>query len=235
MSAVVLQFNGSAARAAKRRRSTSSMGLPSPLPGSPNQALPTADQPQQQYNQQVPQLHLHGQLTAPTTSQMHSYDHAAATMWHADLSASAMQQNGAVAISTREPWAEGIQAHPALTQSPQAGNVSPARPHLHPPGGQQHPLRPHAVHAAAPQLPAVAVAGLASSDSNPPSSVHAGPSAATAQAGGGRLVGGGLPGGAAARRGFGGILSGVVKEAAETATKRPPVFRYEDFKSVSCC
>ncbi|KAL0048973.1 hypothetical protein WJX82_003569 [Trebouxia sp. C0006] len=34
----------------------------------------------------------------------------------------------------------------------------------------------------------------------------------------------------AVRRGFGGILNGVVKEAAETATKRPPVFRYEDFK-----
>ena len=36
----------------------------------------------------------------------------------------------------------------------------------------------------------------------------------------------------AVRRGFGGILNGVVKEAAETATKRPPVFRYEDFKPV---
>ena len=41
----------------------------------------------------------------------------------------------------------------------------------------------------------------------------------------------------AVRRGFGGILNGVVKEAAETATKRPPVFRYEDFKPVQlyCC
>lgn len=36
----------------------------------------------------------------------------------------------------------------------------------------------------------------------------------------------------AVQRGFGGILSGVVKEAAETATKRPPVFRYEDFTPV---
>ncbi|DBA92240.1 TPA: hypothetical protein ACH3X1_015947 [Trebouxia sp. C0004] len=36
----------------------------------------------------------------------------------------------------------------------------------------------------------------------------------------------------AVRQGFGGILNGVVKEAAETATKRPPVFRYEDFKPV---
>ncbi|KAL0031302.1 hypothetical protein WJX79_001849, partial [Trebouxia sp. C0005] len=65
----------------------------------------------------------------------------------------------------------------------------------------------------------------------------AGPAAApgrlaTAQAGscgqGARLTVSNPP--PAVRRGFGGILNGVVKEAAETATKRPPVFRYEDFK-----
>ena len=43
---------------------------------------------------------------------------------------------------------------------------------------------------------------------------------------------GGTPASMPARKAFGGILSGVVKEAAETATKRPPVFRYEDFKTV---
>ena len=42
------------------------------------------------------------------------------------------------------------------------------------------------------------------------------------------------PAAATPRKAFGGILSSVVKEAAETATKRPPVFRYEDFKTVSC-
>ena len=45
-------------------------------------------------------------------------------------------------------------------------------------------------------------------------------------------VSGGQGGRLAVRQGFGGILNGVVKEAAETATKRPPVFRYEDFKPV---
>ena len=53
-----------------------------------------------------------------------------------------------------------------------------------------------------------------------------------AQAGGGNLDPNVASPSAAVRRGFGGILSGVVKEAAETATKRPPVFRYEDFKTV---
>ena len=167
------------------------------------------------------------------TVKMHSHDHAALSVWQAGSCTLAMQQNAALVTSTH--CAEGLQAQPAPTN--RAGGLSPARTHLHPQGGLLHPMQAHSVPAGGPQLPSAAVAGLASSGSNPPSSIQAGPcNAATPQAGGGKRMGGGLPGGTApARRGFGGILSGVVKEAAETATKRPSVFRYEDFKSVSCC
>ncbi len=123
-----------------------------------------------------------------------------------------------------------------LTPPEAAGARALAGVDLHPPGDFQHKEYAADAPARARQFPAAAVGRPSSSGLSSPSRTLAHPGKqATAQSGnggqGGKTVMASSP--VPVRRGFGGILSGVVKEAAETATKRPPVFRYEDFKTVS--
>ena len=123
----------------------------------------------------------------------------------------------------------------APVTAPEAGARALAGLDLHPQSSAQHPQR-HAPFAPvrAHQSSAAAVGRPSSRGATSAAAALGRQATAQADSGSqnGKAVASNPP--VAVRRGFGGILSGVVKEAAETATKRPPVFRYEDFKTVTC-
>ena len=123
----------------------------------------------------------------------------------------------------------------APVTAPEAGARALAGLDLHPQSSAQHPQR-HApfVPVRAHQSSAAAVGRPSSRGATSAAAALGRQATAQADSGSqnGKAVASNPP--VAVRRGFGGILSGVVKEAAETATKRPPVFRYEDFKTVTC-
>ena len=223
-----------AARAAKRRRSTSSLGGLAPLP--PPNAEHDASPMQQPYVQQhaAPQLQQSGQDAPPLTPPVVSYGHAAPSTWHAGWDMPAVQHHHAQSPIMQEPLLQGMcYPHPA---QPYWSQGSQGPPHPHPQEAIQHVLNPGPGFAGAQEMPLAAVAGHFGSASNPPGDIDAAMhTAANAQVDSRLPAGQPATAAAPVRKAFGGILNGVVKEAAETSTKRPPVFRYEDFKTVRSC
>lgn len=161
---------------------------------------------------------------------------AAPTAPYTDLSASAMQYAAADGAYRQELFTSHVHGQPLLPYSSPEGGPYLPQPGPSTPAGFtgviQHPLPAHGPQTPVQQPTAeLYTAGLTNTGEVAPSSAEGlthGP------AGSGDLEAGRVPVSTPAKMGFGGILSGVVKEAAETATKRPPVFRYEDFKTVSC-
>lgn len=193
----------------------------------------------------APQLHQIEEQATLSGNPMQPHTIAAPIAPNTGLSPSAMQGPHAHAHKLA---VDGVQMQPLPAYPPPAGPSTPARSHLHPTRAMQPPQEAHAAQTLLP--PAIAqdwpntidygqtelvTAGLTDAGQTTLSSAatdmhipHRGSTDSSNRV---------LEGASASmppKKGFGGILSGVVKEAAETATKRPPVFRYEDFKTVSC-
>ena len=234
-----LQRGSLAAKAAKRKRITSSMRQTSVTPPPEGPALQGSAGVQQQYHQPHPALHLHqnDQQASLSRVPIQSQSIAATSTPYTILSASAMHPTAAMGTHGQGHSADSVEAYsvgvqPLGTCPPYAGPSTPAESHLYFTEGIQQPSEAHTAQGVAQlQLPA-AIAGLTSTGETVHSAAEHVPAAA--RTGGSNLVSAGIAASTPARKGFGGILSSVVKEAAETATKRPPVFRYEDFKTVSC-
>ena len=188
----------------------------------------------QQYHQPTPapQLHqLDQQATFPEVS-FQSYSIAAPSAPHAGVSDSAMQYSAAVEPHGHGLWASSVQLQPSPAYPTHPGPVTPSASQMQFTGPVQHPLHTRAAQMLAPgqmQQPA-ACAGQTNTQG---SVLYSAEEGVHMPAGSGEL-GAEKAASMPPKMGFGGILSGVVEEAAETATKRPPVFRYEDFKTVSC-
>ena len=142
-----------------------------------------------------------------------------------------MQYPAADATHEQGLLADGIQLQPLPTYPPHMRPSTPARGHLQFNRFIQHTLPAHAAQISGQMQQPTATAGHPNTGKIAPNSVQV---FEHTLAGSGQVAAVNALASAPAKLGFGGILSGVVKEAAETATKRPPVFRYEDFKIVSC-
>lgn len=179
----------------------------------------------QQHHQPIlaPQLHQDDQQASFSGVPVQSYSIAAPSAPHTGLSDSAMQHNAAVGTYRQALLADNVQ----LQSHVEPG--SRGELHLQPNGVMQHTL-----HALAARVPGQVQQCTITAGHPNTSEVHSVEVFEPMPAGSGEVAGVNALPSAPAKKRFGGILSGVVKEAAETATKRPPVFRYEDFKTVSC-
>lgn len=188
----------------------------------------------QQYHQPAAAPQLHQLDQQPPFSDV-PHNIAAPTAPYTDFNASAMQYAAADGAYGQELFTGSVRCQPLLPHSPEGG-LYPPQPGPSTPavftGVMQHPLPAHGPQTPVQQPTAeLYTAGLTNTGEVVPSGAE-GP--ALILAGSGDLEAGHAAASMPAKMGFGGILSGVVKEAAETATKRPPVFRYEDFKTVRC-
>ena len=186
-----------------------------------------------QYHQPMSALQLHqdGPQAPFSAVPIQSYSIAAPSAPHTGISDSAVQYAAAVRTHEQGLLANGVQLQPLPTTPPHTGPSTPAGSHLHFNRVMQHPLHAQAAQKSGQvQQPNVTV-GHPNTGEVAPDSVQV---YEHMQADSGKMAAVNALMSVPAKMGFGGILSGVVKEAAETATKRPPVFRYEDFKIVSC-
>ena len=188
----------------------------------------------QQYQQPIlaPQSY-QDDLQAPFSGgSIQPYSIAAPNAPHIGMSNSAMQCTPAVETTRQVLLADGmqLQSHiePSSMQDP-AATADAA-------GLQLNGVMQPTLHARAAQIPEqvlqpTVTAGHLNTGKTAP---HSAEVTEHMQTGSGEVAVVSAVASAPVKTRFGGILSGVVREAAETATKRPPVFRYEDFKMVSC-
>lgn len=237
-----VQAGSLAAKAAKRKRTSNSVRRSSLTPPPQGQALPGSVQQYNHHPATATQPYQSDQEAALSATLVQSHTSAAPVASHPGLSAAAMLDPCA---HGHELLADGVLVQPLPSYLPHAGPGTPPQSHVHPTRGLQgaHAAQLQPPTATAQDWPNTSNYGQAESItagltgtrkttvSNAAGDMHM-PAMATTVSTNGAL--GCTPAIMPPRKGFGGILSGVVKEAAKTATKRPPVFRYEDFKTVRC-
>lgn len=223
-----VQAGSLAAKAAKRKRIGSGLRRSSLTPLPQGDALQGSVQHYNHHPATATQPYQDDQQAALSATLMQSHTIAGPIAPHPGLSTAAMSDPCA---HGHELLAEGILVQPLPSYPPRVGPSTPPQSHLHPTrdrpqhqeayAAQLQPptaaqVWPAVNYSQAELLTAELIGNSKTRISNAAGDMHMPAVAASAPI----------------RKGFGGILSGVVKEAAETATKRPPVFRYEDFKTV---
>ena len=179
----------------------------------------------QQHHQPIlaPQLHQDDLQASFSGVPMQSYSTAAPRAPRTGLSNSAMHHHAAVGTHRQALLADNVE----LQSHIEPGSLGES--HLQPNGVMQHTL-----HALAARVPGQVQQCTITAGHPNTGEVNSVEGFEHMPEGSCEVAGVNVLASAPAKKRFGGILSGVVKEAAETATKRPPVFRYEDFKTVSC-